>query len=440
MIKLLRYQEEAVNKLHNGAILHGETGSGKSLTGLAYYKKCWSHLDLYIITTSKKRDSLEWEDEVQKIECNPPKVIDSWNNLKKYRGVKDAFFLFDEHKVGGHGKWAQAMIALSKNNKWILLTATPGDRWDDYATIFIANGFVQNKTAWNNDFCIWDRISKYPKIKGYQHEDILEKMRDAVLVHMEYKSEKVPIPRVISYKVDHEEEQYILARRKSLRHPEMRPFKNISAMFAYMRMNLPVAETKIEPLADIFKEKERTIVFYNFVSEKYEIEKAAITAKKPYFQCNGQIKDPVPTGKEWVYAVQYASGAEAWNCPTCDTIIFYSMNYSYKIMKQAMGRIDRCNSPYTDLYYYYFISPDFEIDQEILEALSRKEKFNEEALANKRFIGYQEDEGTTFIDYLQAESEYDKATLPHRPGSASVCGLRGSYRSGKQERSFASFL
>ena len=237
MIKLLRYQEEAVNKLHNGAILHGETGSGKSLTGLAYYKKCWSHLDLYIITTSKKRDSLEWEDEIQKIECNPPKAIDSWNNLKKYRGVKDAFFLFDEHKVGGHGKWAQAMIALSKNNKWILLTATPGDRWDDYATIFIANGFVQNKTAWNNDFCIWDRISKYPKIKGYQHEDILEKMRDAVLVHMEYKSEKVPIPRVISYKVDHEEEQYILARRKSLRHPEMRPFKNISAMFAYMRMN-----------------------------------------------------------------------------------------------------------------------------------------------------------------------------------------------------------
>ena len=145
-------------------------------------------------------------------------------------------------------------------------------------------------------------------------------------------------------------------------------------------------------------------MFYNFVSEKYEIEQAAIAAKRPYFQCNGQIKNPVPTGKEWVYAVQYSSGAEAWNCPTCDTVIFYSMNYSYKTMKQAMGRIDRCNSPYTGLYYYYFVSPEFEIDQEILEALLRKEKFNEEALANKRFIGYQEDESASFIKHLQTTS------------------------------------
>ena len=414
MIKLLKYQEEAIQKLHSGSVLYGATGSGKSLTGLAYYMRCWSHLDLYIITTSKKRNAGEWEEEIAKLGCPPPKAIDSWNRLKNYRMVSDAFFLFDEHKVGGHGKWAQSMITIAKKNKWILLTATPGDVWDDYASIFIANEFVKNKTTWNEDFCIFDRISKYPKIIGYQREDVLKNMRDAVLVPMEYQSEKVPIPYVIPYKVDHEEEAYVLARRKSLRHPEMRAFRNTSAMFAYMRMNLPDKESKIQALADVLKKEPKAIIFYNFTPEKYEIENAARQVNIPFFQYNGQIKDNVPDGDTWVYAVQYTAGAEAWNCITCRTVIFYSMNYSYKVMTQAKGRIDRCNSPFDELHYYYFISPDFEIDQEILNALTRKEKFNEEALANKHFIGYQEDEGSSFIENIRASQIFERSAMPYR--------------------------
>ena len=62
-IKLYAHQQEALDKLHNGAILNGTVGSGKSITGLAYYftKVCNGNLDtlemgkkidIYIITTA----------------------------------------------------------------------------------------------------------------------------------------------------------------------------------------------------------------------------------------------------------------------------------------------------------------------------------------------------------------------------------------------------
>ena len=64
----------ALDRLNNGSILCGDTGSGKSLTALAYYfsKENGGSFedeyipmkdppqDLYIITTARKRDTLEW--------------------------------------------------------------------------------------------------------------------------------------------------------------------------------------------------------------------------------------------------------------------------------------------------------------------------------------------------------------------------------------------
>lgn len=414
MIKLYKYQEEAIDKLHDGGILCGSVGSGKSLTALGYYMKNHSDKDLYIITTSRKRDSLEWESDISKIECRSPKAIDSWNNIRKYEQVTGAFFLFDEHKVSGHGKWARRMISIAKRNKWILLTATPGDCWNDYATVFIANGFVKNRTAWNDDFCKWDRRLSYPKIVGYLHEDVLTKMRDEVLVPMHYRSEKVPVPHVIPYDIDTDEEQIVLMTRKSYRHPEMPPFLNISAMLAYIRMNVPVAESKISELQKIIKKHKKIIIFYNFLSEKFEIEDACRRENRIYRQCNGQVHDPVPPEDEWCYAVQYCSGAEGWNAPMCDTMVFYSLNYSYKITTQAMGRIDRCNSPFEYLQYYYFVAPEFKIDQKILECLIRKEEFNEVAFANEDFVGYEEDEGEAFAKYLQSTIEHERSTSPYR--------------------------
>ena len=70
--------------------------------------------DLYIITTAKKRDTLEWEGELSPflLSTNPDVnlyqnkvVIDSWNNISKYKDITDAFFIFDEQRVVGSGTW-----------------------------------------------------------------------------------------------------------------------------------------------------------------------------------------------------------------------------------------------------------------------------------------------------------------------------------------------
>ena len=96
---------------------------------------------------------------------------------------------------------------------------------------------------------------------------------------------------------------------------------------------------------------------------------------------NGHNHEDIPKTSTWVYIVQYTAGAEGWNCIETDTIIFYSQNYSYKVITQSAGRIDRLNTPFTDLNYYhlYSMSP---IDLAIKKAFDCKKDFNE-----KRFIG-----------------------------------------------------
>ena len=118
-VELKPHQRKAVEQLANGKILYGGTGVGKGITALAYFyeKVCGGDLsnipsmkeprDLYILTTKKKRDELDWEEDALKIGLGTHDdsldginvVVDTWNNIKKYAGVKNAFFLFDEQRV-----------------------------------------------------------------------------------------------------------------------------------------------------------------------------------------------------------------------------------------------------------------------------------------------------------------------------------------------------
>lgn len=400
MIKLYSHQEEALDKLKNGNILQGGTGSGKSLTALIYYyqkvlegnilteelslpKK---HIDLYIITTAKKRDSLEWEDDLLKICLYPDKdhyndyndvniFIDSWNNIKKYITVKDAFFIFDEQKVTSFGTWSKSFIKISRNNQWILLTATPGDSWLQYLSVFIANGFYANKKEFERKHIVYNTyVTKYPCIDYYVNVSKLIEYRDQITVQMKFVRGTNQIHKYV--KVSYDQDLYFKTMKNRWDYINDCPFENISALCSSLRKITNTDPSRIDAVANILKEHRKAIIFYSFDYELYLLRDLLSSTGYLWKEWNGHKHEEVPKGDHWVYLINYSSGAEAWNCITTDTIIFYSQTYSYKTLVQATGRIDRLNTPYVNLYYYHIIS-DSKIDRAIANTLNNKKKFNE---------------------------------------------------------------
>lgn len=384
-IELRDYQRDAVNRMKNGCILCGDTGSGKSLTALTYYyiHYCGDHpKDLYIITTARKRDTKEWEGELSSFpsESRGSVVIDSWNNIVKYRNVKDAFFIFDEQRVVGRGVWVKSFLRIAKSNLWILLSATPGDTWQDYIPVFIANGFYKNRTEFNMKHAVFSRFTKYPKIIDHVGKGILEKHRRDILVEMDFRRETVPHDIDIYCGWDEPVYRYIMKKRWNIRLNE--PLMNAGELCYELRRVVNGDPSRGEQLLDILTDHPKAIIFYNF---DYELE---ILRGLDYIpgtvlgEWNGHRHEPVPDGERWVYLVQYSAGAEGWNCILTDTIIFWSQNYSYRTMVQAAGRIDRMNTPFSDLYFYHLKS-DAPIEMAISRALKSKKEFNELKFAGK---------------------------------------------------------
>ena len=399
-MELRDYQLEAIGKMKNGCILNGGVGSGKSLTSLSYYYlqnggnleflsgKDYIPMpnppkDLYIITTARKRDTFEWEGELSHFLLSTHEelnkydnkvIVDSWNNIQKYKDIEDAFFIFDEQRVVGSGAWVKAFLKIAKKNQWILLSATPGDTWSDYIPVFIANGFYKNKTEFMREHAVFSRFSKYPKIEKYIGTGRLIRQRREILVDMKFERETVQHHYDIYVEYDNKLYKDVMKRRWDIWNDE--PITNAGGLCYALRKIVNSHESRSTKLLELFETHQKMIVFYNF---DYELE----ILKSLYFgegviiaEWNGHKHEPTPTGNRWVYLVQYTAGAEGWNCITTDTIVFYSLNYSYKIMHQSAGRIDRLNTPYKDLHYYYLKSRSG-IDLAIERALNDKRKFNE---------------------------------------------------------------
>ena len=392
---LYDYQMDAVKKMHNGCILNGGVGSGKSRTGLYYYFKeqggsmdpdyvpMKNPKDLYIITTAMKRDSLEWEGELSqylistKPELNPYDncvVIDSWNNIKKYKDVYGAFFIFDEDRVTGKGAWVKTFYNIARKNNWIILSATPGDTWEQYIPVFIANGFYKNKTEFTREHIIYSRFTKYPKIERYVNTGRLIKLRNQILIDMDFSRKTIP----------HHEDVYVrydISKYKEAMQTRWDPFKDepiqqASGLCYVLRRIVNEDESRQMALLELAEKHPRMIIFYNFDYELDILKGLYYGENVCIAEWNGHAHEPIPTSKSWVYLVQYTAGCEGWNCIKTDTIVFYSQNYSYKVLAQAAGRIDRLNTPYTDLYYYH-LKTRSGIDLAISKALNEKKQFNE---------------------------------------------------------------
>lgn len=400
---LYDYQLDAVNNMSNGCILCGGVGSGKSRTSLGYYfKEMGGNLldtssrmkhptDLYIITTARKRDTLEWDGELplwrmsRNDECNNYKnkiVIDSWNNIKKYKDVKDAFFIFDEQRVIGSGTWVKSFIKISKFNKWILLSATPGDSWQDYIPVFIANGFYKNRTEFISEHVVYKRFSKFPQIDKYINTGRLIRLRNKILVDMDFnrKTKSHHIDVLCMY--DKNKYSDIMKNRWDIY--KNVPIENASVLCYTLRKLVNSDIDRLSKVIDIYEKHNRVIIFYNFDYELDILRQLTMLGSTKDIdngifelaEWNGHKHQPIPTTKKWVYLVQYTAGAEGWNCIKTDCIIFYSQNYSYKVMEQSAGRIDRLNTPYTDLYYYHLKSKS-KIDMAINRSIIQKKNFNE---------------------------------------------------------------
>ena len=392
--KLRDYQREAVNNLHNGSILCGGVGSGKSRTALAYYYKVngkdpeendilENPCDLYIITTARKRDDLEWEGELATflMSTKPAQnkygnkvVVDSWNNIKKYVEVEDAFFIFDEQRVVGTGAWVKSFLKITKKNKWILLSATPGDTWSDYAPVFIANGYFKNITDFRRQHVIYAYKGNYYTIDGYLDTGRLIRLRNRILVKMDY-TRPTEVHHIDIW-CNYNPLEYKSLFKDRWNYTKDKPIENASELCYELRKSVNSDPDRINKLLDIFKEKKRVIIFYNYDYELEILKNLDYGDNVEVAEWNGHKHQPIPENGKWVYLVQYNAGAEGWNCIKTDTMIFYSQNYSYKAMAQASGRIDRLNTPFKDLYYYHLKSRSG-IDLAIARALSSKKKFNE---------------------------------------------------------------
>lgn len=394
-VKLFPHQEEALGKLKTGSILWGGVGSGKSITGIAYYMRTAFPKPFYIITTARKRDTGEWEGELARFGLSTDisrslsgvqVTVDSWNNIKKYISVEDTFVLFDEQRVVGYGTWTKSFLKITKKNSWILLSATPGDCWMDYVPVFIANGFYRNKTEFQRDHVRYNRYNtKYPQITGYMNTKILEKHRNDILVGMSF--ERHTEPHHIYLTCEYDREAYDTVMKTRFNPYTQEPIQQAGELCYTLRRVVNSDKHRFERVMEILYAHPKVIIFYNY---DYELDLMRDFVKRMNesglgFGCgewNGHKHDPLPEGSRWVYLVQYTAGSEGWNCIETDTILFLSQSYSYKAMVQAAGRIDRLNTGYHDLYYYY-LTTNAKIDLAMRRALKQKRNFNESAFVGQ---------------------------------------------------------
>jgi len=371
------HQKEALQKLQNGSILWGGVGSGKSRVACAYYMKQWADSNVYVITTARKRDSLDWNQEFSRFGVGTSLdgtvagalTVDSWNNIHKYEDVQNAFFIFDEQRLVGRGGWVKSFLKITKSNGWILLSATPGDTWLDYIPVFIAHGFYKNRTEFKARHVIYKSYTKFPAVDRYVDQGRLISLRSKILVEMPY--ERHTVRKTIAIPVEHDRDMMKRIEKDRWNPWEERPIRTSAELFGLMRRCVAIHPSRLEALKRKMKIHPRLIVFYNF---DYELEILRTISGIVVREWNGHKHQEVPETDSWLYLVQFTAGAEAWNCITTNATFFFTQNPSYKLTEQAYGRIDRLNTSFSDLIYYVPLSDSW-IDRRLREVFVNKRDF-----------------------------------------------------------------
>lgn len=381
MLDLNENQKDAVMRMKNGCILCGGVGSGKTRTALAYYDIHGGLKHLYVITTAKKRDSGDWEEEMKPLSMPPESfTVDSWNNIQKYKNVRGAFFIFDEQRAVRTGPWGRAFVRIALRNNWIMLSATPGDKWLDYLPVFMAHGYFYSKSEFMREHVVLKPFRNYPEVDHYIGEGKLLRIRRSILVDLDAIRHTVRHDETI--KVSYSKEKYRQIAKERFDPWKDEPITSASGLCYALRRVVNSDESRYMAVLEIMEDHSKVIIFYNFDYELSILKSLCYPEGTKIAEWNGHNHEEIPDGDKWVYLVQYTAGAEGWNCVLTDTIIFFSQTYSYKTLEQSKGRIDRLNTPYVDLWYYHLRSCSG-IDLAIYEALKAKETFNERSFVCK---------------------------------------------------------
>lgn len=394
-ITLEQHQLDAISKLHSGSVLVGGVGSGKTITSLAYFTGLDEAKPIYAITTAKKRDNGEWWEDAMKMSLRNPLEVESWNNISKFEDVSDAYFIFDEQKLVGKGAWAESFYKIAAKNEWIVLSATPADTWMDLVTIFIANGFFDSRAQFNREHVVFSRYSKHPKVDRYIDEWILEKYRDQIFVEMPFMKKAVREEHIVNVDFSMEEQQLLWRDRWNFY--EDVPVKDVAELMRLLRKSANSHDSRYNALVKICEEHPRVIIFYNHNYELEILRCLHAELDRPIAEWNGHLHQDIPQTDEWIYLVQYQAGSEGWNCVTTDTVVFYSLPYSFKNYEQAHGRIDRLNTKFETLHYYTLKSRAI-IDQGIWKSLHRKKNFQASAFAKKAWPKAEPQKPTSLLD------------------------------------------
>lgn len=386
--ELRKHQITALDKMHNKCVLKGGVGSGKTFVSLVYYMRHEAPKDIYVITTARKRDELDWVGSAAKFAIGRERdstaqgilTVDSWNNITKYADLREQFFIFDEQRLVGSGAWVKAFLKIARYNNWIMLSATPGDNWMDYIPVFLANGFYKNRTEFIRRHVVYNTFAKYPKVDRYVGTATLAKHRKTVVVDMPF--ERHTTRHIKSIFTDYNEFLYDRIWKDRWNIYDDCPIRDISETFRLVRKLVNEDSSKIPRVVESLERNRKLIVFYNFDYELDILRSLAEAIGVTKAEWNGHKHEPVPDTKSWLYLVQYTAGAEAWECTKTNAMLFYSLTYSNKIFEQAQGRIDRMNTPYRDLYYYILRSKA-PIDSMIYQSLMAKKDFNEKEFVAK---------------------------------------------------------
>ena len=230
--------------------------------------------DLYVITTARKRDDLDWQKTGAQFGLGKADgtvagvlTVDSWNNIQKYGRVRNAFFIFDEQKLVGKGAWVKTFLQLARANRWILLSGTPGETWLDFAPIFIANGYYRNRTDFVRQHVVYKQYVNFPSIDRYVDTGTLVGHRKRVLVRMPYARRTTRHVKTIPVRFDSDSFTRVKEERWNIY--ENQPIKDVGELFRVMRKLSNSDKSRLVKLLELWEKHPKLIVFYNF---DYELE------------------------------------------------------------------------------------------------------------------------------------------------------------------------